>query len=305
MSAEPQAGPARIADLAQQLETLWAIWDRYLAAVPADSWRKKYGKDWRFEDVPYHMAYYDRVHVIDPIEKGADMPEDDRWCLLSMGMVNAWNARQFAKRPPSQTVEESIAALRSERERLRAILARMTDADLARPAFNHFFTTGWATVEQALRDCRQHLWNEGFELAYRLTGRGPDYPPVLDHDGVAFYLRFLPFLLDTEAAKRVGPFTMRFDITGPAGGTWTVRIEDATALIAEKSAERPDLVLTMSPATFLLMGKNMKNPLMLMLTRKIRVRGFAKMGTFGKLFPPPRAGRPVPPPPPGGHPFVI
>ena len=41
------------------------------------------------------------------------------------------------------------------------------------------------------------------------------------------------------------------------------------------------------------MFKKLRNPALLMLTRKIRVRGFSKMGTFGKLFPDPDLDAPL------------
>jgi len=55
--------------------------------------------------------------------------------------------------------------------------------------------------------------------------------------------------------------------------------------------ERPDLVLEMSPDTFVRMLAEITNPMVLMLTHKIRVKGFGKMGAFGKLFPTPQPER--------------
>jgi len=55
--------------------------------------------------------------------------------------------------------------------------------------------------------------------------------------------------------------------------------------------ERPDLVLEMSPDTFVRMLARITNPMVLMLTHKIRVKGFGKMGAFGKLFPTPQPER--------------
>ena len=60
------------AELKSELEQTWAVWDRLLDAVPADRWTKKYGPDWTYQDVPYHVAYFDRVMVADPIESGSD-----------------------------------------------------------------------------------------------------------------------------------------------------------------------------------------------------------------------------------------
>lgn len=303
MTIESSSARDRVNVFAQQLESLWATWDRYLAQVPADTWRKRYGSDWRFADVPYHMAYYDRVHVIETIQKGADLPKEERWCLLSYAMTTAWNRREFAKRRPGQTPAESIAGMRAERERVRAILSWLTDADLARPAFNHFLSRGWSTVEEALRDCRTHHWSELFEFAYRLTGRRPEFSPEAEHAGIEYYMQLFPLFLDPEAAKRVPSFTVVWDTTGPAGGAWTVRVDDGKASLERGRADRPDLVLTLSPETFLLLFKGIKKAPVLMLTRKMRVKGFRKLGTFGKLFAPPKPDREVPLPA-AGHPFV-
>jgi len=49
--------------------------------------------------------------------------------------------------------------------------------------------------------------------------------------------------------------------------------------------ERPDLVLEMSPDTFVRMLARITNPMVLMLTRKIRVNGFGKMGPSASSSP--------------------
>ncbi|MEA2526045.1 MAG: hypothetical protein QOF01_4026 [Thermomicrobiales bacterium] len=47
--------------------------------------------------------------------------------------------------------------------------------------------------------------------------------------------------------------------------------------------------MTQSPETFVATFARIRNPMLLMLTGKIEVKGFRGLSTFGKLFPPPTA----------------
>ena len=55
--------------------------------------------------------------------------------------------------------------------------------------------------------------------------------------------------------------------------------------------------MTLTTDTFMAMFKKVSNPMLLMLRRRIRVRGLSKMGTFGKLFPEPELDTPMTLPP--------
>jgi hypothetical protein len=52
--------------------------------------------------------------------------------------------------------------------------------------------------------------------------------------------------------------------------------------------------MRMTPETFELMRTGMANPALLLLTRKLRLRGIRQMGTFGRLFPTPKLDTPIP-----------
>src|SRR5215213_6421449 len=79
--------------------------------------------------------------------------------------------------------------------------------------------------------------------------------------------------------------------TRPAAASWTLAGAGGAVSVTPGRVERPDLVLEMSPGTFVRMLAEITNPMVLMLTHKIRVKGFGKMGAFGKLFPTPQPER--------------
>jgi hypothetical protein len=281
------------AEIRSELEQTWAVWDRLLEAVPADRWTKKYGPDWTYQDVPYHVAYFDRLMVADPIEYGTSLPHSERWEALTMRQLNDWNRAELAKRRPGQTPEESVAELLRQRERIRKLIAPMTDADLERPAFSHFFGLGFSTVGAALAGARLHAFAEGWELAARLGRRDIRYPESLFHTGVRTYVGLMGSMVDGEAARRIGKFTIVMDMPGYAGGVWTIRVANGGAIVTAERDAAPDLVMTLSANTFMTMFKKLRNPALLMVTGKIRVRGFSKMGSFGKLFPDPDLDTPL------------
>ena len=113
------------------------------------------------------------------------------------------------------------------------------------------------------------------------------------HVGVGSYVQLMGLMLDREAAARVGAFTMVMEMPGHGGGAWTLRVADGACRVTEERAARADLVMTMSTDTFMAMFKKVSSPILLMLTRKIRVKGFSRMGTFGKLFPQPELDAPM------------
>lgn len=264
------------------LEGLWAAIDRTLDGLSPEDWGKKHGKDWTFADVPYHLGYFDRELIAHYLGRGADVPGDDRWLMDCEAKVNAWNARLFGRRPSGQTPAQSLAEMRASREAVRRAIAGLTDDDLTRPGWNPFF--GWDTVEGILGGGIAHAWSHLNELRIRLGRLDVAPPATATHRAIGFYVAYMARIPDREAAAKQR-FTAVFAFDGPGGGAWTVRVGDGETRISEERAATADLTMTMAPETWTRMMNGLTNPMLLLLTRKIKVKGVAKMGAFGKLFP--------------------
>lgn len=279
-----QTGKARLDSLMADLEDLWAKVDEVYGSLSPGQWSRKFGKDWTFADQPYHLAYFDRL-AANNIARGPDLPVEEQFLVRSMAEINAWNAKEFAKRPAGQTVQQTLEQMRASREAIRQAVANMADADLSRRAWMPILA-GWVTAQDMLAGCIVHTWSEFGELRFRLGRKAPEPGPSATHISLAFFLGFLPMVVNRELAKTTR-FTAVMDFTGPGGGAWTIRVADGKCTLTEERAAKADLVMTQSPDTFDRVRKQLQNPMLLTLTRKIKVRGLRKMGTFAKLFPQP------------------
>jgi hypothetical protein len=93
----------------------------------------------------------------------------------------------------------------------------------------------------------------------------------------------------SHASMPARPFTALMSVGGPGGGDWTARIAGGTCTVSEERDSTADITMTYRDAdTFLTTMRGMQNPMVAMLTGRIRVRGFRNMGTFGKLFAEPK-----------------
>jgi hypothetical protein len=276
-----------------ELEALWQGFDEIYEALSPEDWRRPYGKDWTFADQPFHLAYFDRVIVAEPIEAGANLPESERWTMRSMRDIDEWNAKEFAKRAAGQTPEPSLAELRESHDRIRSALGAFTDGDLDRTrVFSHFFDLGFISLRATIETAGLHNWGELSELKFRLHRTEPEPPPAVTHRSVGYYLLMMRGLCRPERANR--PLTVEFQMTGPGGGSWTMRIADGACVLAEGAVERPDLAFRMTPDVFnLAMIRRAINPMVAMLTGKVRIRGLTRMPRFQRLFPQPDPDQPL------------
>jgi hypothetical protein len=120
----------------------------------------------------------------------------------------------------------------------------------------------------------------------------PALTPSQIHRGLAFYMGIFSGFVDREQAKRMG-FTGVMDITGTGGGAWSIQVDHGSCCVSEGRPAHADLVMRQSPETFVKTLAEMHNPMIAMLTGKIKVRGFRNLGTFGKLFHPPALNQPL------------
>jgi hypothetical protein len=275
-----------------ELEAVWLAFDELYGSLSPDDWGRPYGRHWTFADQPFHLAYFDRVIVAEPLEAGEDLPPSERWTLRCTRDVDQWNAREFARRPAGQTPERSLAELRQVHARIVAALGRFDDGDLDRArVFSHFFDLGFIPLREMVETAGLHNWGELSELKFRLGGATPEPPPTVTHRSVGYYLLTMRGLCRPERASR--PFTVQFEFTGP-GGRWTMRVADGACTLTEEPAERPDVTFRMSADTFnLAMVRRAVNPAAAMLTGRVKVSGLSKMPTFLRLFPQPAPDQPI------------
>ena len=269
-----------------ELEAGWKLFDDLFATFTPSRWARKFGKTWIYADIPYHLAYFDRM-IAKSLEDGSNAPEHGRMHMKSMGEMHAWNADEFRKRPAGQTVEQSLAQMREARDRLRRLLGRMTEADLDTPCWMPLIF-GWGPARGIARAVIIHNVAEYWKVWIRTGKKTPAPSPASVHARLAFMMEFMPASLNrAEAAK--GPFTAVWNFVGPGGGAWTFRVRNgACAVTEEMPAEKPDVMITMKPETFHRIVAKMTPPPLLMLGGQMRVKGLAAMGRFGKLFPEPK-----------------
>jgi putative sterol carrier protein len=143
---------------------------------------------------------------------------------------------------------------------------------------------GWLTAEDCLAGGRLHLFSEGWELRERLRARDVELPAVVVHAGLSTYMRMMGMMADPQAAETVRNLAAVWEIDGAGGGTWTVRLRDGRASVAEERDAQPDVVVRTSVDAWMATFKKTANPMLLMLTGKMRVKGMRRFAAFGKVF---------------------
>jgi hypothetical protein len=249
-----------VSKIRNSLEALWASLDTLFEEMSPADWGLPHGPDWVFADVPYHLAYIDRLMVVQPIELGESLAPVDQVRLRSFNDLNAWNQANFAARPAGQTVQTSLEQMHSSRDRIRRITAEMTDVDLSRSAwFPALNMRGWRSAEIALNFCLGHTWQHMEEARVRHghagTMVGPDLTHALlagDAFGIPGYLKVptTTLFLDSEQAHELD-FSLALDITGPGGGIWSFRASEDGWLVEEVESAGTDLVLTQDLDTYI------------------------------------------------------
>lgn len=287
-----------IEELINQIEETWSLLDQLFDVVDAqNAWNSKHGEDWTFADLPFHLAYCDRELLIKVIEAGRDLPPEEQWEARTLRDVDAWNEARFGERPPDQTVDQSIEQMHTERQTARSLLAKMSDEDLDKPAwFPLAWRRGWRTIRTPLEFCRDHNWLEFQQLRILMNQNRPIPSEGLTHEVLDSFLHYQLSSPSSQKADGVS-FKMVWDIEGPGGGTWTFRVENSARSLMEGRIENPDLEMTFSIETFVKLGTQTLNPLVSLLKRQIKVRGWLNMGKFAKLFPMPGPNQVIEPVP--------
>jgi hypothetical protein len=273
-------------ELRTAIEDIYDRSDELMDSLSPQDWRRKHGDDWVMADVPYHLAYFDRVLVADALEHGEAATEAERFVFDTPNSIDAWNAERFAERPAGQTVEEAREQLAAVRADIRARLASLTDDNLEAQAWMPLAGLGWRPARTVLGGCLMHNFSEHLQWRIRLGIDGFGPAPETAHIALDGFLRTMPMTMNREEAS--DPFAARFSITSPGGGDWLLQTRDGDCEVSEDGTAPADVTMSMADDTFVRMASGISNPMWLMLTRRIKLKGMRRMMRFQKVFPPPR-----------------
>ncbi len=276
---EQLATRTKITTYLQTYAELWRGLDEIFSSLHGSDWQKRHGPDWVMADLPYHLSYFDDQVMVLCIERGRDISQSERWSMASLTTINAWNARNFARKPKDQAVARSLDQMHTSRNALRALLEGKSDDQLVDPTWSAF--SGWTTLDDVIRAGIAHTWNHFNELRLRLKRDTPVLSADTNRMALTFYMTLLQAFADTEKAGP-RPFTLGMDF-GDCGA-WTIDVRAGKSSLNEGIAPQADLVMRQEPAAFTAMLTKAENPIMLIMTRKIRVKGFRNMSRFGKIF---------------------
>lgn len=282
-----------LASIRSELEASWKLFDDVYATFGRREWSRKFGKTWTYAWQPYHLAFFD-AFVAKYLAYGPDVPETERTLLRTMRGLSEWNEREFGKRPPTHTVEDSLAAMERSRDEVRRLVARMSDADLGRPVFLPIML-GWGTAADALKSIIVHNVAEYWKLWLRTGQRAAAPSPAAVHLRLGMMMALMPAMMNREEASGK-PFTMVWHFDGPGGGMWTFRVADGRCVVTQTVAADADLTIRMKPEVFHQLTAKMTPAPLLMLTGRMKVKGFGAMGRFAKLFPEPAPDQIIEPP---------
>jgi putative sterol carrier protein len=272
--------------LVSQLEELWEDFDVLFGAIQAsEDWGHKHGPDWTFADVPYHLAYFDRELIVRGLEHGPNYPETEQETYPTMGEVNAWNAREFARRPNGQSPAESVQQSHDVRDQIRRLTAGLTDDDLQRPMYMPLLGMGWINAGMGLGLGVVHNWSEFTQLRVHMGRSEPVPSAATTNTYLVSILNFMGMGLNKQAAQGVD-FTVVYEFTDEGVSPVTLRVKDGAATAAPGSPEA-DLVITQSAETFEKVFRGIQSPVDAMQSGAMRVSNMDALGTFGALFPAP------------------
>lgn len=266
------------------LDSIWADIDELLADFSASDWERVHGPDWRFDDIPFHLAYFDRELIARPIVAGDGPDAPTARVFRTLRDLNDWNDAFFADRPADQQVERSLAEMHAARDEIRAAIGDGRSADA--PVFVSLPAAGWVDVAGAVKRVRTHTWNHFAEARVRHGRLGPVPDAHISHDAIGVNLGYRP--LFCVADESTAPFAARWSIRGHGGGDWVIRIHDGACEVIEDAPDDADLTLTFEDVdAFASMNFAVTPPPALIEQGSLEVSNPAAMARLAELIPPP------------------
>ena len=279
-----RVGSVNAGHLLDPLELIWADIDALFADFSEADWARVHGPDWTFDDIPFHLAYFDRELIARPLVagEGPDAPTDR--VFRTLGDLNEWNDGFFDSKRADQTMERSLADMHSARDEIRAALSSGRTADA--PVFVSLPGAGWVDAAGAVKRVRTHTWNHFAEARVRHGRPAPVPDEAIIHDAISVNLGYRP--LFCVADESTPPFAARVSIGGHGGGDWVIRILDGTCEVIEEASGTVDLTMAYEDVdAFAAMNFAVITPPDLIESGRLRVSDMAAMARLGELIPPP------------------
>jgi hypothetical protein len=286
-------GYMKVNEIRSSLEELWSALDSLFNEMSPADWQRPHGADWIFADLPYHLSYIDRLFVAQPIELGEILPAAERVELRTFNELNVWNQSKFASRPEGQSVERSLKQMYTSRDYVRQVTAKLTDADLDRPAwFPMLNLRGFRPAKVGLSFCAGHTWQHMEEARLRYGHAGTMVEPELTHamlngtfPGIPLYLVVPSTTLFLDAGRaRELEFSFALNITGPGGGIWAFQASDVGWWVEEVAEADTHLVLSMDLDTYIRMRYFISDLADLIRAGDVKVSDPQAFGIYNQLF---------------------
>jgi hypothetical protein len=288
-----ETGNTTVSGMRSSLDELWLAMDSLFEEMSTADWQRPHGPDWIFADLPYHLSYIDRLCVARPIELSEMLPVADQVQIRTLNELNAWNQGKFTNCPEDQSVEKSLEKMYDSREYLRHVIATLTDADLARPAWFHLLNMrGFRTAQTALAFGVGHTWQHLEEARVRHGHNTTRVGPELTHamlngtiPGIPLYLIMstTTLFLNAGRAKELD-FSFALNITDPGGGIWVFRASDAGWQVEEVGSADTDLILSQDLDTYIKMRYFISDMADLINAGDLKVSDEQALTVFNQLF---------------------
>ena len=248
------------------LDESWTALLELLESLEAADWdRPTDCPGWTVRDVVSHVLGTERWLLGEPV------PDVDATGDHVRNALGEFNERWVAVRR-GRSGEETVTEFRDVTHRRLEMLRGMSEDELAAPTISPIGEVPYRDFMLVrVWDCVSHEQD-----VRRATGR----PGGLDSDRARHAVRFLARLLPRIVGKggRAPDGThARFEIEGPAGGTWDVVVEAGRGRVAEDGGAAT-LTLASSVETFLRLGWGREAAANSIMAGDLRIDGDAALG---------------------------
>lgn len=206
--------------------------------------------------------------------------------LTQPGGIDAFNARNL-ETVRDISPQEMIARLRSAVEEHLRLLDGASEEDLQRPATNPGLR--WPITVQTTFDMyylHLPLHYQDIRHCIRKRRRIPHWAELASpeeiHDSIDRTFRLMPLMYWPERGGDLRA-TYLFDLQGPSGGQWTLEIAERRATSYPGRPERADIEIRTTPALWIDLQTKATNPLVAMLTGRLRLKPLRRAGLVARL----------------------